>query len=89
MNNPLKYVDPLGLSVWLINKDFRIDVLGNTYEMSENISSVIYDAYREKYDAFKYTFGNIKLLAPPSRFYKDYKKMKNPFYKIIRILKKE
>ena len=73
----------------VVNKDFRVDVLGNTHELSENIGSVIYDAYREKYDAFKYTFGNIKLIAPPSRFYKDYKKMKNPFYKILRILKKE
>ena len=43
----------------------------------------------QKYDAFKYTFGNIKLLEPPSRFYKDYKKMKTPFYMIISILKKE
>lgn len=73
----------------VVNKDFRIDVLGNTHELIESVGSIIYDAYRKKHDAFKYTFGNVKLLAPPSRFYKDYKKMKNPFYKIIRILKKE
>lgn len=72
----------------VVNKDFKIDVLGNIYELNENISSVIYEAYREKHSAFKHTFGNIKLRVPPSRFYKDYKKMKNPFHKIISIFRK-
>lgn len=72
-----------------VNKNFKIEVLGETHELRENISSVIYDAYREKYNAFKDTFGDIKLLTPPSRFYKDYKKMKNPLYRIVRIFKKE
>lgn len=68
----------------LVNKEVKIDVLGETKRWENNsISSVIYNSYLEKYNAFKDNYGDVKLLVPPSRFYKEYKKLKNPLKRFI------
>jgi hypothetical protein len=68
----------------LINKEVKIDVLGETQKWENNsVSSAIYDSYIEKYNAFRNSYGDVKLLVPPSRFYKEYEKLKNPLKKFI------
>ena len=70
------------------NKEVKIDILGETQKWENGIDSVIYESYIEKYNAFKNSFGDVKLLVPPSKFYKEYRKLRNPINKYLsKILK--
>lgn len=71
-----------------VNKKVKIDILGETRKWENGIDSIIYESYIEKYNAFKNSFGDVKLLVPPSEFYKKYKKQRNPINKFLsKILK--
>ena len=68
----------------LVNKEIRIDILGESVKWeNSNINKTIFNSYMEKYNSFKSSFGDINLLVPPSRFYKEYEKQKNPMKRLI------
>ncbi|MDF2984758.1 MAG: hypothetical protein K0R50_268 [Eubacterium sp.] len=68
----------------LVNKEVRVDVLGESARWeNSDVSRTIFDSYIEKNNSFKRSFGDINLLVPPSRFYKEYEKIKNPIKRLL------
>mgnify|MGYP000377407454 CR=1 FL=1 len=68
----------------LANGKITIDILGENVKWQQDIlKRIIYNSYMEKNNAFNTNFGNVKLFVPPSRFYEEYKKLKNPVKRFI------
>lgn len=66
-----------------ISKMFKVIICGELNEFNKKIPHAIYDSYKDKYNNYKSIFGDIKLLIPPSEFYREYKKHRNPIIKVL------
>ena len=68
----------------LTDKKIKIDILGKFVKLEkDSLDDVINNLYEDKRNNFIHNFGNIKLHVPPSRFYKEDEKSKNPLKKLV------